>query len=321
MAHLIDQVNGKDNIAYAAHETPWHGLGQRMLPGMTIEQWREAAGLGFSVERTPVTFTRPNEEAQEFDGRHVLFRSDTGRPLSIVSSGYKTVQPAEVMEFFRHITDLGGFEMESAGVLAEGKRIWALAKVSDGQEVVPGDVVRPYLLLATSYDGSMATTAKFTTVRVVCQNTLSMTERADSGASVKVLHRETFNADKVRNQLGFVTTAFDRFMLDAKRLSERRLTPEEADLLTFDLVAPTLGGDRLPDVRKTKGFTRIMELFQGDALGAGNVGPSAWNWLNAVTQMTDWERGRNADTRTNSAWFGTGDALKQRALSKVLELV
>ena len=49
----------------------------------------------------------------------------------------------------------------------------ALAKADDSFDVGGGDTVLPYLLLATSCDGTLSNVAQFTTVRTVCQNTLS----------------------------------------------------------------------------------------------------------------------------------------------------
>jgi len=43
--------------------------------------------------------------------------------------------------------------------------------------------------------------------------------------------------------------------------------------------------------------------------------------LNAVTEFVDHERrARDADYRLDSAWFGQGAALKERALKAALEL-
>jgi phage/plasmid-like protein (TIGR03299 family) len=91
----------------------------------------------------------------------------------VVSDGYRVVQPAEVMDFFRELVEIGGFELETAGALSDGRRVWALASVGDAAPVVSNDLVKPYLLLGTSYDGTMATVAKFTAIRVVCNNTIT----------------------------------------------------------------------------------------------------------------------------------------------------
>ena len=158
-----------------------------LTPGASIEEWTKQAGLGYTVLESPVQYATPaSTELQVWPDRKVLHRSDTGAPLAVVSDGYHVVQPVEVMDFFRKLADIGGFELETAGALSHGKRVWALASVGAGADVVDGDTVKPYLLLGTSYDGTMATVAKFTTIRVVCNNTITAAV-ADQSAAVRVL--------------------------------------------------------------------------------------------------------------------------------------
>ncbi len=173
MAHELDYTTGRAGMAYVG-ATPWHGLGQKLTAGQSIDVWRVEAGLDYSVKRAPVTYEVGEDLSMEMPGRDVLYRSDTGGALSVVSKDYRVVQPGEVLEFFEELANIGGFDLETAGSLSDGKRIWALAKVNDGAPVIGHDVVRPYVLLATSYDGTMATTAKMTAIRVVCNNTLTM---------------------------------------------------------------------------------------------------------------------------------------------------
>ena len=266
---------------------------------------------------------------QVWPDRKVLHRSDTGSALAVVSKDYKTVQPAEVMGFFQKLLDLGGFQMETAGALSHGRRVWALASVGDGAEVVDGDVVKPYLLLGTSYDGTMATIAKFTAIRVVCNNTItpavnSTSDEIDKGyikSAVRVLHSERFDADAVRLQLGIVANQFERFMVESRKLAHVDMSFSDADLFVKELLKPYHTG-RL-DIVDTKAYKRVIELWQGrtigaDILRAAHVEGSRWGMLNAVTQLVDHERGRSDNTRLESAWFGTGSAIKNRALELLI---
>jgi hypothetical protein len=80
--------------------------------------------------------------------------------------------PKEILDFFEKLTEHNGYTLETAGALDEGKRVWALARSTTAPDP-DADVIRPYVL-ATSYDSSLSTTAKFTSIRVVCHNTLTM---------------------------------------------------------------------------------------------------------------------------------------------------
>lgn len=325
MGHMIDETTGRAAIAYAG-KTPWHGLGQQLSEGADIDTWTREAGLGYSVQACDVQYETPAVTGlQVWPERKVLTRSDTGAPLAVVSKDYRVVQPAEVMDFFRKLSDIGGFQMETAGALSEGRRVWALARVGDGAPVVDGDLVKPYLLLGTSYDGTMATIAKFTAIRVVCNNTITpavngRADETDKGylkSSVRVLHSAQFDADAVRLQLGIVADQFERFIVQSRQLARRDMNFTEADQFVQELLRPY--HQSALEITDTKAYKRVIELWQGRAIGsdilsASKVSGSRWAMLNAVTQLVDHERGRSDNTRLESAWFGTGAALKNRAL-------
>jgi phage/plasmid-like protein (TIGR03299 family) len=314
MAHMIDTTTGMAAIAYAGAK-PWHGLGQALTPDASIETWTREAGLDYTVKESPVLFqTNAATMPEEFKGRKVLHRSDTGGALAVVSDGYRVVQPADVMGFFGKLVELGGFQMETAGVLSHGRRVWALAKVNEGADIVEGDTVRPYVLLGTSYDGTMATVAKFTSIRVVCNNTITAALGRENAGTVRVLHSERFNPDAVRMELGIVGDNWERFLIQSRKLSGEAMGPGEADQFVQALLQP-YHTSRM-ELNETRGYRRIMELFNGQAIGANIPGVSGTRWamLNAVTELVDHERGRSNNTRMESAWFGTGAALKNKAL-------
>lgn len=335
MAHMIDTSNARNNMAYVG-ETPWHGLGQSLQPGLSIDEWALAAGLAHSVESTPVKFTIGDEECF-FPERRVLYRSDTHKPLSVVSKDYRVVQPSTVLGFFEKLCEHNRFTMETAGALDDGKRIWALAKAGEGAPIIGSDLVRPYVLLATSYDGTLATIAKLTTVRVVCHNTLSMAareaeaeaKRGDSSV-VRIPHSADFREDEVRINLGIALSSFDRFRIDMKALAGKRVNKAFCtEFLKQLLPAPTktviTKGVKHVETRpieESKAYQQIMGLFQGEAMGAGlpEANGTAWGLLNAVTQHVDWNRGRTDNSRITSAWFGEGAKLKEQARDILVEV-
>lgn len=358
MAHLIDETTGIAAIAYVG-KTPWHGLGQRLSAGASIEEWRHQSGLAYDVLRAPVQFDRM-DLSKMFSGegvsvptiatvmsdRHVLYRSDTGKALSVVSKDYKVVQPGDVLDFFGQLAEIGGFEMETAGALSDGKRIWALAKVNDGAPIIGHDVVRPYVLLATSYDGTLATTAKFTAVRVVCNNTLTMSVGAYDASTgrmsasveadtqghpvssmVRIPHSKTFDAESVRRDLGIVSNVWDRWLVNTRLMAQRDMSLQQADHFVATLLgsvqAPARDGRVLADIRKSKGYGRIMDLFSGATGLIGDDltgGQTRWKMLNAVTQEVDHNRGKSEDTRMQSAWFGAGEGLKNQAYKMLMSV-
>jgi phage/plasmid-like protein (TIGR03299 family) len=227
------------------------------------------------------------------------------------------------MNLFRTVCAKSGFEMETAGCLAGGSRVWALAKMSEGACVVDKDEVRPYLLMATSFDGTLATTAKLTAVRVVCQNTLSISTLNDSAETdkntVKVYHSQNWDQDAAIEQLGIYTSSWQKFMLNTKRMADRTLTPEEVDAVLCTTFGKPSEGEKADNFRKGPVYQNVVRLFNRDSIGNDGSG-TAWQLLNAVTEQVDHHAGRSVDTRLNSAWFGQGNTVKQKAY-KALELL
>jgi phage/plasmid-like protein (TIGR03299 family) len=257
----------------------------------------------------------------------VLYRSDTGAELGIVGDGYKIVQPIDVLEFFRSTIDDNGYKFETAGSLKGGRVIWALAATGEGAAIGGSrDIVKPYLLLSTSLDGSSATTSKFTTVRVVCNNTLTMSLGSKDQSTIKVSHRSQFNADQVKRQHGLIATPdasvdpFAQFLRGANRLANQTFTAMDADAATLALI-----DSKLKDPRNANGYQTIMRLFSGEGMGARMEASysTKWGYLNAVTEYVDHHiRTRGTDTdveatdkRLTSAWFGSGAALKDAAVA------
>ncbi len=320
MAHEIDFTTGQAAIAYATGtDKPWHGLGQTVDPNADTQTWRKAAGLDWQALRAPVCYhSEVTQSAQTYADKHVLYRSDTGLPLSVVSADYRTVQPADILGFFGELAESGGFQIETVGSLKEGKRIWALARVGENARILD-DEVAPFLLLATSYDGSMATLAKFTSVRVVCNNTLQASLRNVAGQTqVTISHQAIFDPGSVRADLGIALDSWEAFKLQANLMARRQINDAEADAWLQELFEPFMpyGQEYSPEqVRKSKGYQRILDLFHGNQLGNGQdaIDGTLWGLLHATTQYLDHDKGRIQDNRLNAAWFGPGAKMKEHA--------
>lgn len=324
MAHeLTIREDGFTEMAFVG-ETPWHDLGNKLEEGADMETWRKAAGMDWSINASPVKYeigsANRDIEDIEFKGQNVLYRSDNNEALSIVSDRYKPVQPAEVLEFFDSLVKEAGFKLHTAGTLRGGKRLWALAETGKFGEVCKDDAVGGFLLLSTSCDRSLATTARFTSIRVVCNNTLTMA--TNTGRSVvSVPHSTVFDHEKVKLELGKVTEAFGSFMDMAKVLQQQQLNAQKANEFIKALVAPISQVQREEyDLNKNRTVKALSELFEGGAKGSEMVGHTKWAMLNAVTEYYDHHiPNRSNDTRLNNAWFGSGDRMKNKAVELLLQ--
>lgn len=316
MAHLID------SMAYTG-QTPWHGLGNILPPRQSLDIWLKAAGMEWTIEQSDVMFNVASDalHIRPYSDSKVLYRSDNLEPLSVVSQRYNVVQPHEVLHFYQDLVEVGGFELETAGSLKRGRKLWALAKTGQDMKLRGGDLVKSYLLLATSCDGSLCTTAQFTSLRVVCNNTLQMALRNSTGA-IKVPHSTQFDAAVVKESLGLGLSHWDEFKTQTQALAARPVAPEEALRFFSDLLAQPLDADN--QIILTRPVQQLNELYQGAGMGSelASSRDTAWGLVNAVTEFVDHHRrARSQDYRLDSAWFGQGAQLKSQALNQALTLL
>ncbi|MBA4381850.1 MAG: hypothetical protein C0406_04720 [Sideroxydans sp.] len=322
MAHELASAS---DMAFVG-DTPWHGLGHKLPKNQPIEAWQRAAGMDFEIKQTEVLFNTASGSGSGMlnlrlnSDATVLYRSDNLEPLSVVSKRYRVVQPRDVLGFYRDLVSVGGFELETAGVLKGGKKLWALART--GQEtLLPGlDKVKAYLLLATSCDGSLATTAQFTSVRVVCNNTLQLAVGESKGA-IRVPHSTTFDPVAVKRELGLGMSSWEIFMANMKSMSNRKVTKFEA----MSYLVNVLGEPALPlnNQPNQKAIQHVYNLYAGEGKGSKlqSAYGTVWGLVNGITEYVDvHRRARNQDYRLDSAWFGQGAQIKQRALEGAIAL-
>lgn len=161
-----------------------YGIGNPLTQKQSIEVWAQQAGMDWCIESSNLSYMAKNERGQNIlmpdEEQRVLYRSDTHAPLSVVRQHFQEVQPKEILEFYRDLTEQSGFELETAGVLKGGRKFWGLARIRHSAALKGKDVSNSYILLVTACDGTLATTAQFTSVRVVCNNTLSIAIRGQT---------------------------------------------------------------------------------------------------------------------------------------------
>ena len=316
------------SMAYVG-EQPWHGLGHRLIPNQPLEVWAQQAGMDWRIETADVRFIADRSLSypgllRAYPGQKVLYRSDTKAPLSVVSKRFKVVQPAEILEFYRDLTEIGGYELETAGVLKEGRKLWALARTNQSITLKGRDTVNGYLLLATACDGTLATTAQFTSLRVVCNNTLSVAVAQGAGA-VKVPHRSEFDAQAVKQQLGIAIAPWSSFSDYIKELANCRVTEKAVDsFLTKVFAYSAADTEPGPPMVNEHAMKKVQTLYAGQGKGAelSSAKGTAWGLLNSVTEYIDHHRRAHSnDHRRDAAWFGQGALLKQRAWSEALQLI
>jgi phage/plasmid-like protein (TIGR03299 family) len=341
MSHeLATKRDGRAAIAYRG-ETPWHGLGETIGPNDSLTDIQIKGGLDFDVVKTPVWYSVPMDSAYpnrkpgagtgiaSSKDKCVLYRSDTGNDLSVVSNKYQVVQPKQIIEFYRELVEKFGYKIETVGVLRGGRKVWALANTEAAFNLRENDKVKGFLLLATSYDGSMATQARFTSIRVVCANTLGFATNSGK-ADVSIAHSSKFNPESVKEQLQ-IGEAWARFQLQAEQMQRFDMSQQQITRFLLDVYMgfdtdEKIEASRADDkvvAQTTKMLERLTKaLFESPGAQLASARGTLWGALNAVTFDVDHQLpSKSIDTRLDKAWFGAGNQLKNRALNKALELV
>lgn len=308
MSHCIE------SMLYVGR-APWHGLGVPLDNPPTVAEAIRLAGLDWSVSMVPL-YLPDDRPVPAF----ATIRTTDQAILGVVGPQYRPLQNAEAFDFFQPFLDAGQAGIETAGSLSAGKRVWVLAKLNRAPlEIAPGDEVQKFLLLSNSHDGTLAVRVGFTPIRVVCANTLAMVHNADASNLIRVKHsaRVLENLDAIQEVVNLANARFEATAEQYRRLVGRTIC--QADVHKY--VRQVFGAESDPSPRMRGILDSCVRLFEQ---GAGNDLPSVrgtlWAAYNGVSEYLGTERGRNANSRLNSLWFGESARLNQHALETALAL-
>lgn len=311
MAHELEIIDGKAQHVYVG-DTPWHTLGTRVPNDLTPVQMLEAANLDWSVEKYPATVDIAGKRIET--GHSALVRSSDNKILDVITDDWNPCQNLEAFEFFNDFIGAGEMEMHTAGSLKGGKVVWALAKVNDSFELFDGDRVESYLLFTNPHQYGQSIDIRFTPIRVVCNNTLTLSLNTKSSKMAKVSHARVFNPDEVKETLGVAKEKLETYKNMAAFLGSKRYT-EENVVEYFKRIFPGTSTKR--ELSKNARMAHaLLETQPGHQYAEGTW----WTALNAVTHMTDHVIGRSVDARLTSAWFGANKGLKGKAIDLAVEM-
>lgn len=306
---------------------PWHGLGTPVDGLATAEQAIEAAGLGWDVNVEDMILA---VGGQKVPNHFAVVRSDNRAVLGVVGNRFEPLQNRRAFATFDVWTASGEAIYETAGSLGVGEKVWLLAKLPDTMEVVKGDIVVKYVVLAMGHDGSMSIRVKKVATRVVCQNTLdaAMGEGGDSIAirhtgNVEARTREAFKA------LGIVKSQYKAMEECFKYLASRPLFGENLKGVV-NVIFPTPEGEK-PSTRLTNIRDTVMfRIENGKGTDIAGVRGTAWGAFNGVVEYLDHfkvQKGVEDDARgaqsrrMDSILWGNVAATRERALKTILEAV
>jgi phage/plasmid-like protein (TIGR03299 family) len=342
MAHNLHIENGKASMMYV-DEPPWHGLGTALKEPATAQQAITAANLDWEVVKKPL-LAFDGKVSHPIPDRFAIIRQDwLGQPkpiFGIVGTEYTPLQNRDAFAFFDAIVGEKAAIYHTAGALGDGERVWVLAKLPSDIRVIGDDIANKFLLLSNSHDGSSAVQIKFTPIRVVCQNTLTMA--LSQGRILRVPHVKSLR-ERMReagDMLGIINDQFQSIEVKFGEMAHRQMNTEQLGRylhLVFPDPQDTKNRDALA---KAKGNRLWSTYFfeQGKGSGLPGVKGTLWAAYNGVAELVDHrqpQRGERQpapalfsgpaqppdERRLESAWFGDGYSAKVRAYREACKLL
>jgi len=336
MAHNICIQNGEASMFYA-DEAPWHGLGTKLEGPATAREAISAAKLDWRVIKIPLYAGCDRERKHRVPDRFAIapahrWGKDDCPVFGIVGNDYTPLQNHEAFEFFDSIVGKGAAIFHTAGALGDGERIWILAKLPS-DILVAGDAVNKYLLLSNTHDGNNSVQVKFTPIRVVCENTLTMA--LGRGPTVRVVHTRDVRERLSQSEklLGVVNSRFNRIEEVFKKAAQFKMSEKRLSVFLNRV---------FPDPQKPEARDSVDERYHQELMraqqnrlwatyffenGKGNkekpVAGTLWAAYNSVTELVDHRRRPNQldDRRLDSIWFGDSYFVKARAFRVAEDIV
>lgn len=317
MAHELEMVNGKASMAYAkSGGTPWHNLGVAVDDNLSPQEMLQVANLDWMVEAV--------ETYADYEGKKVptgtkaLIRDVDGKVLAPhIGTDWNPVQNHEAFAFFNDFVNEGDATMETAGSLKDGRLVWAMAKLSESFELFNGDRVESYLLFTNPHQYGKCIDIRFTPIRVVCNNTLTLSLKGKSDLMVKVNHAREFNADLVKQTLGVANKKMTDYKEAAQFLGKKKMKMDDYSEYLQKLFPIT--GQNKKNKELSRPAQTVMSILESQP-GAEFAEGSWWQGFNSATYYIDHLAGNSADTRLQSAWYGSNRQKKVDALNMALEM-
>lgn len=263
---------------FYVRETPWHGLGTKVMEAPSSADALRLAGLDWKVVQESV-YTANGERVPGF---YANIRDKDRRTLGVVSDRYKVVQNEEAFAFTDALLG-AGVRYETAGSLQNGRKVWILARLPHSY-IISGEQVDPYLVFSNTHDGTGSIRAAVTPVRVVCCNTLNLAldtaKRSWACVHTGDIRGKITDARETLSLAGAYMEALGKKF---DELQKKRLTDSQIKEL-IEVLLPL----EEEDSKKARNVMRNREDLRAryyDAPDLKGVGKNAYRFINAVSDF------------------------------------
>ena len=264
---------------FYVRETPWHGLGTKVLEAPASKDALQLAGLNWRVMQEPI-YTAMEELV---DGYKANVRDSDRKVLGVVTDRYRVIQNDEAFAFTDGL--LGeGVKYETAGSLQGGRKVWLLAHMPH-EYIISGERISPYLLFSNTHDGSGAIKVALTPIRVVCQNTLNLA-LAGAKRSWSMIHTGDIREkmQEAKDTLFLAEKYMDELGKEFEALRMKKLTDKQV-MEYIEILLPIEDGSTPQQEKNMKRLREDMKIRYFDAPDLQSVGKNAYRFVNAVSDF------------------------------------
>ena len=264
---------------FYVRETPWHGLGTKVLEAPASKDALQLAGLNWRVMQEPI-YTAMEELV---DGYKANVRDSDRKVLGVVTDRYRVIQNDEAFAFTDGL--LGeGVKYETAGSLQGGRKVWLLAHMPH-EYIISGERISPYLLFSNTHDGSGAIKVALTPIRVVCQNTLNLA-LASAKRSWSMIHTGDIREkmQEAKDTLFLAENYMDELGKEFEALRMKKLTDKQV-MEYIEILLPIEDGSTPQQEKNMKRLREDMKIRYFDAPDLQGVGKNAYRFINAVSDF------------------------------------
>ena len=264
---------------FYVRETPWHGLGTKVLTAPSSNEALRLAGLNWQVLQEPIY----TETEERIEGYKANVRDSDRRVLGVVTDRYKVIQNEEAFSFTDEL--LGeGVRYETAGSLLGGRKVWLLARLPH-EYIIGGERISPYLVFSNTHDGSGAVRIALTPIRVVCCYTLNLA-LATAKRSWSMNHTGDIRGKlKEAEDTLFLASAYmDALGREFEILQKKTLT-DKAVMEYIEILLPSEDGSTPQQTRNMKRLQEDLKMRYFDAPDLKGVGKNAYRFINAVSDF------------------------------------
>ena len=264
---------------FYVRETPWHGLGTRVMEAPSSKEALGLAGLDWKVVQEPV-YTQAEEL---IEGYKANVRDSDRKVLGVVTNRYRIIQNEEAFGFTDAL--LGeGVRYETAGSLQGGRKVWLLARLPH-EYIISGERISPYLVFSNAHDGSGAVRVALTPIRVVCNNTLNLA-LSTAKRSWSMMHTGNVQEklEEAKDTLFRAETYMDSLGKEFDELRKKKLTDKQV----MDYIEILLPMEDNTTPQQRKNISRLREDMGRryfDAPDLKKVGKNAYRFINAVSDF------------------------------------